>query len=283
MLCLFAHHRAASSWANDILRELAFSGGWKHRVLHNESMFNHDLAGYINIQQPDLLCLSNSKSAYLNEIDNFVGIHLVRDPRDILISSYYSHRNSHPVGEWTALETHRKELQAVPLEQGLYLEMEFRHEQFRDMLDWDYNHPSVYEVKMEELTQNPLPHLSKVLSDWQRLQSTVSPAQRFSGILQRKLNRVLNTIERQLQLPVTLPRLTSSKIGIEQLQRAISKNTYEKKSHGRKTGELNNQHHYRSGVPGSWRDLLTPDHKQYFKEHHGQLLIKLGYEENNDW
>lgn len=40
---------------------------------------------------------------------------------------------------------------------------------------------------------------------------------------------------------------------------------------------------FRKGKSGGWREHFTEEHKQLFKETTGDLLIKLGYEENNDW
>lgn len=40
---------------------------------------------------------------------------------------------------------------------------------------------------------------------------------------------------------------------------------------------------FREGKTGKWRDYFTEEHKQLFKEVTGDLLIKLGYEKNNDW
>ena len=40
---------------------------------------------------------------------------------------------------------------------------------------------------------------------------------------------------------------------------------------------------FRSGKTGEWSRLFTPGHKKIFKEVAGDLLIKLGYEENLDW
>ncbi len=40
---------------------------------------------------------------------------------------------------------------------------------------------------------------------------------------------------------------------------------------------------FRSGKTGEWRKYFTDEHKQIFKEAAGDLLIKLGYEQNNDW
>jgi len=40
---------------------------------------------------------------------------------------------------------------------------------------------------------------------------------------------------------------------------------------------------FRSGKSGSWRDHFTDEHKRLFKDVAGDLLVRLGYEPNNDW
>ncbi len=40
---------------------------------------------------------------------------------------------------------------------------------------------------------------------------------------------------------------------------------------------------FRSGKTGGWREHFTPEHKVLFKEVAGDLLVRLGYEKNNDW
>jgi sulfotransferase 6B1 len=40
---------------------------------------------------------------------------------------------------------------------------------------------------------------------------------------------------------------------------------------------------FRSGKTGEWKKHFTDEHKKIFKEAAGNLLIKLGYEMNNDW
>ncbi|MBK8419720.1 sulfotransferase domain-containing protein [Candidatus Villigracilis saccharophilus] len=40
---------------------------------------------------------------------------------------------------------------------------------------------------------------------------------------------------------------------------------------------------FRSGKTGEWRKYFTDEHKQIFKNVAGDLLVKLGYEKNNDW
>ena len=42
-------------------------------------------------------------------------------------------------------------------------------------------------------------------------------------------------------------------------------------------------HTFRSGKTGGWRNYFTDEHKALFNEVAGDLLMKLGYEENNNW
>jgi len=42
-------------------------------------------------------------------------------------------------------------------------------------------------------------------------------------------------------------------------------------------------HTFRSGKTGGWREHFTPEHKKLFKDTADDLLVKLGYEKNNDW
>ena len=42
-------------------------------------------------------------------------------------------------------------------------------------------------------------------------------------------------------------------------------------------------HTFRSGKTGGWREHFTEEHKRLFKDVAGDLLVRLGYEKNNDW
>jgi sulfotransferase 6B1 len=42
-------------------------------------------------------------------------------------------------------------------------------------------------------------------------------------------------------------------------------------------------HTFRTGKTGGWREHFTVEHKNLFKDVAGDLLVRLGYEENNDW
>lgn len=42
-------------------------------------------------------------------------------------------------------------------------------------------------------------------------------------------------------------------------------------------------HTFRSGKTGGWKEHFTEEHKRLFKDVTGDLLIRLGYEESDDW
>jgi hypothetical protein len=42
-------------------------------------------------------------------------------------------------------------------------------------------------------------------------------------------------------------------------------------------------HTFRSGKTGGWREFFSEEHRKLFKDVAGDLVVRLGYEKNNDW
>ncbi len=280
LLCFFGHHRSASSWTNDILRTISVAAGWRHEVVHNAAMFDHDLKKFYTKTRPDLLTFTNAKWSYLADLPSFMGLHVVRDPRDILVSSYFSHRNSHPTTLWPELAIHRKELQALSEAEGLLLELECRREEFEDMAAWHYGAPNIYELKMELFTQAPEQHFVDLFRFWQRL----APAgNQRKARMQVTINQTARRIERRMGWGYRLPRWQANAVWPWLLQEVIAANAFEKKSGGRSSGEVDLHHHYRAGTPGHWRNYFSPELTARFKENYNDLLVQLGYETSKEW
>ncbi|WP_157054119.1 sulfotransferase domain-containing protein [Ruegeria sp. 6PALISEP08] len=72
-------------------------------------------------------------------------------------------------------------------------------------------------------------------------------------------------------------------IYFSELMQITQDNSFSKKSKGRKRGEENAGHHYRKGVAGDWRNYFEDRHIDLFKERYNDCLLKLGYEEDEDW
>jgi len=89
---------------------------------------------------------------------------------------------------------------------------------------------------------------------------------RFEDLIQNRgesLTLILNHLERN---GVTIP--TARDKALDVIREAI---------------QPRNSPTFRKGQAGGWRDHFTEANKQQFKTVAGDLLIRLGYEENNDW
>jgi hypothetical protein len=212
----------------------------------------------------------------------FVGFHVIRDPRDIAVSSYFSHLHSHPTDNWPELAQHKKRLSALDTSEGLLCDMEFCLDlptrghniaPYRCMAEWDYAGPDVLAVRYEALIVNPYDVMMKAFG----FVGLLSPEELGAGTLTQHLGRILarRVLPGRRQ---RLPQLSSWNI-----LATIYDNRYDKKTAGRARGDENPKSHYRKGIAGDWRNYFEDQHKARFKELYGDILIRLGYETGSDW
>ena len=71
--------------------------------------------------------------------------------------------------------------------------------------------------------------------------------------------------------------------GEETVRHCVNSASFEKLSKGRRRNEEDPTSFFRKGVAGDWKNVFTARDKQVFKEVAGGLLVRLGYEENDDW
>jgi hypothetical protein len=69
----------------------------------------------------------------------------------------------------------------------------------------------------------------------------------------------------------------------EIIRQCVENASFESFSGGRSRGEEDHASFFRKGIAGDWRNVFTEKDKQIFKEAAGDLLIRLGYEKDNDW
>lgn len=67
------------------------------------------------------------------------------------------------------------------------------------------------------------------------------------------------------------------------VEHCVSSASFEKLSKGRERGQEDTSSFYRKGVAGDWKNHFTERDRRVFKEEAGELLIRLGYEEDLDW
>jgi hypothetical protein len=242
----YGHHKGATTWIRDILLEVARRRGLVAEYLSGPASFEGDLATHVEKHGLNLVLYPNADIEFvrpLHQAKRVLGFHVIRDPRDIVVSAYFSHRESHVPGEW--LREHRLRLQSLPIDEGLLVELDFANLQrvMGHMDRWDYDQPNVLELRMEDVTGAPRAYWTMIL--------------------------------RQLQL--------DDAHGLDELLQIVSAHEFAVLAGGRKPGEEDPASHYRKGLPGDWRNYFDAKHIDAFKARYGPLVIKLGYEENDQW
>jgi hypothetical protein len=67
------------------------------------------------------------------------------------------------------------------------------------------------------------------------------------------------------------------------VRRCVENASFENLSGGRQRGEEDHSSFFRKGIAGDWRNVFTEKDKRVYKEAVGDLIVKLGYEKDNDW
>lgn len=282
----FGHHKCATGWIDIILSEICLNLGLNFQIVHRIAQLENQngLANLVRNRNVDFIAYTNAKVEHIQDLPFVKGFHVVRDPRDVLVSAYFSHLHSHPTDNWPELAEHREKLKSLSKEEGLFCEMDFSAEEFEDMYNWNYTRDDILELKMENLTANPIPGFIEIMDFLSMLdQNRTSGIQRLVNTATLQVNRLLH--KSRYVLPTKeVPKLqTRYTLPEEKVTSIVQKKSFSNLSGGREKGEENVQSHFRKGVPGDWANHFTPEHKQVFKERFNDVLIKTGYEEDDNW
>ncbi len=184
-----------------------------------------------------------------NRLDlKYRGLHLIRDPRDIIISGCFYHQKSqekwlHAKQEKFGGLTYQEKINSyTSLDDQLIFEMENSGlDNIQEMLNWNYANPSFIEVKYEEL------------------------------ILDKEL-----TLFQEIFIFLGFP---------DEILSSILKIAYDSSlfSTSFKDARRIETRHIRSGKPEQWKKYFKYTHRVKFLELFDDALVKLGYEKNNAW
>ncbi len=285
LLVYTGRHKAASSWSRFILAEAASALGMKRlTVLSPLQWAEHgSLGALIRHEKPDLVSLTNAWQEDYDTLPPRRTVNVIRDPRDIVVSGYFSHRNSHITEAlgitWHELIDHRQRLLELDVADGILEEIEFSGAFLDPMSTWNYHQPEVLELKMEDLVQDKVRLWTQIFDHYGLLikQHTVkewvhAAAVRWNLITNRERPRPLIPVRRKL------PRLPISQLPRGYVPWALGYFTFAKMSNSnRKPGEVDEMNHYRKGIPGDWRNYFTDRHMKAFRQRYGDLAERLGY------
>ncbi|MEZ4640605.1 MAG: sulfotransferase domain-containing protein [Caldilineaceae bacterium] len=287
----FGHHKCASQYIKTIMRQSAILMGWSVKVDGIATLLPMDY----HVRQPfadrilakqevlaksayDLICLENADNDALEIIEknrSYRGFHVIRDPRDIVVSGYFSHRYSHPVSEHESpwLWRYRALLDSLPdQERGFLAEIDFCSTYFDRLRAWNYQNPQILEIRYETLIAKPTETFAKIF----RFLNVSVPVAALRPLVQFPLNVLSYKLGKQ-------PLLKGAIMPVPLLQWLIQRHAFERKSGGRTPGAEDLKHHYRKGIAGDWRNYFTPPVKDAFKKRYPGLVESLGYEANEDW
>lgn len=237
---IYQHHKCFSSWFLQVLTSYAEErciSYWHANYQPDHGMLAYDFARETG-DRKGFVYLRNSNTRHNLRFD-VPSVHMVRDPRDVLVSGYFSHRNTHGTDGWDNLRKWRDLLQSIDQKQGLLMELDFSENFFDDMNSWTLDEPNVLHLKGEDVTRNPYIGFSKILHHLE--------------------------------------------LNPEGIRDAIEANTFDKLSGGRKTGEVCLESHYRKGVPGDWVNYFDEELKDKFKQRYNEVVVKYGYETDDNW
>ena len=162
------------------------------------------------------------------------------------------------------------------MEEGLYAEMDFSHQEIVDMSEWDYDNTNILEVKMENLTRDPYRGFLQIFKHL----DLIDEEDHFR--MRRKTRVFYRTALNRLagRGGVFSPLRKELKPTGEMVLGRVYANRFERKAGGRKAGQENVNSHYRKGKRNDWVHHFSPDHIRYFRSRFGDVVTRLGYEES---
>jgi hypothetical protein len=295
VLAYFGHHKCASTWIAGILSrimdevgipycgvyDMLAPGGpgpltieWSPAVPFDRA----ELRGRVEAIGAEFVTVGAADRLQAEILRPARAFHVIRDPRDLIVSAYFSHRDSHRTAGYPHLQAHRAALRDATPEQGLLLEMQFSRGELLRIGEWDYTNESVLELRMEELILHPYDGFLRIfrhlglLADVEPTRATQQVRVWMSSLINRlSKRRLLGALRRRM------PATGEIVLGAVYAQR------FEAHTMGRERGVEDVTSHYRKGIAGDWVNHFSPRHAEAFDANFGDLLIRLGYEDNSDW
>ncbi|HEX4490139.1 MAG TPA: sulfotransferase domain-containing protein [Acidimicrobiia bacterium] len=268
----FGHHKCGSRWIAEVVEQVCDESGLSNWSTADAGPFaDGTVATWAERERIDVVSFTNAHPHFLPAVGQLRGFHVVRDPRDICVSAYYSHRHSHSTEVWPQLAPVRTRLGEIGVDEGLAFELEFLAPVFESMEAWDYTRPDVLELRFEDLVADDVGGLTRAI---EFIGLGPGGGRALDG--PSALHVVAQKVRRRLGLAASTRRLKR-----ERLASIIGAHSFAAKAGGRRRGDVDEQSHYRSGTPGDWRTHFTAEHVTQFKTAYPTLLARLGYAE--DW
>lgn len=247
-----------TSFFNNVFYNLCIDFDWNFAKFNNQIEFENGWDFTKPITKTTILCLYNFYPS-LDEFSgiNYKGSHIIRDPRDLLVSGYNYHLWTSEAWANEKIAEHilkrldinnfeislsednisnlsyKEILNKLDKTKGMLVEMNFRDKHFRQMGNWDYTNKNFYELKYEDVFKNEIKVFEKLF--------------KFYGF---------NDFMTKYGLKLVLD------------------NSFENIS---KKGGTGGKKHASVGSAGQWKETIPKNLIAVFHERYSDLLQKLGY------
>jgi Sulfotransferase domain len=270
--CFFGHPKSASTFFGGIMGRVAIELGRKY--FYQQIALRGSLQ---KIQQtnPEFIISQNSSYDAVKKLEKpYKAFHLIRDPRDICVSSYYSYKKTHAINGWKNLQELRDKINEKDIEEAMVEVFEFNRKFFKHMEDWNFSDPDILEFRYEDFIHDPEKTLIRAIEFFGLLSNDRYGFSDSKGYTNRAIHKT--GLWKYL-------RFRQARISKGELEKISAKLSFQSLSKGRTRGDENTDSHYRKGISGDWENFFSSRLKERFKKEYGDLLIKLGYERDSDW
>ncbi len=227
------HHKTGTLWMQGIFRNICRQFHLTYFQGEQENLPDHF----------DVFMQNHSKFDFNSLPRNYRGIHIIRDPRDRIVSGAFYHQKSkeewlhRPFERFDGMTYQEKINSFEHFDNKLMFEMENSGRWGNEeMFSWDYENPNFLNIKYEELIEDEDLFLFHKIFN-------------FLGFPGKAIPAVL--------------------------QCAYDNSLF--------SGNVKKSLHVRSGASKQWQTYFKPRHKKRFVELFDDALIRLGYEEDNSW
>jgi hypothetical protein len=255
----FGYHKCMTVFFHRVFMNMSKEIGWEFKAFR---MYEWDqfLPTAKDRAQHRMLLINNIYRDLSLLPGYFRGSHIIRDPRDLLVSGYKYHKwctepwavevmpekfrmnirlDEFRINKDLSGFSYQDLLNYVDKETGMMIELNRWRISFTHMWEWDYTHPKILELRYEEVFDNEVPTFKKIFAHY-------------------GLNE------------------SQTQAGLKHVQRFSFKNQ-------EKFGKTGEKQHLSKGVSGQWQEHFFPELKDAFKKKYQDMLIKLEYERDGNW